>query len=198
MPNPENIDKPTEQMFKVSKLLDGKEPDTSQKFTFKMEQIGTVPQGSTKIEDINVTNNGSNIDFGKIVYTVAGDYYYKITETGKSESTSGNYNFDQTSYIAKVSVAVNSSVNGNITTNEYSSTITYYRGAEVADCIDINQVVDSNGIVFNNTTKQERYMLPETGGIGTNRFTAMGLSLMVGSLMCGYVMRRKRREGRRN
>ena len=198
MPKPENIDKPTEQMFKVSKLLDGKEPDTSQKFTFKMEQIGTVPQGSTKIEDINVTNNGSNIDFGKIVYTVAGDYYYKITETGKSESTSGNYNFDQNSYIAKVSVAVNSSVNGNITTNEYSSTITYYRGAEVADCIDENQVVDSNGIVFNNTTKQESYILPETGGIGTNRFTAMGLALMAGSLMCGYVMRRKRREGRRN
>ena len=198
MPKPENIDKPMEQMFKVSKLLDGKEPDTSQKFTFKMEQIGTVPQGSTKIEDINVTNNGSNIDFGKIVYTVAGDYYYKITETGKSESTSGNYNFDQTSYIAKVSVAVNSSVNGNITTNEYSSTITYYRGAEVTDCIENNQVVDSNGIVFNNTTKQESYILPETGGIGTNRFTAMGLALMVGSLMCGYVMRRKRREGRRN
>lgn len=46
--------------------------------------------------------------------------------------------------------------------------------------------------------KSSSYVLPETGGIGTNRFTAMGLALMAGSLMCGYVMRRKRREGRRN
>ena len=42
------------------------------------------------------------------------------------------------------------------------------------------------------------YVLPETGGIGTNRFTAVGLALMAGSLMCGYVMRRKRRERRGN
>ena len=42
------------------------------------------------------------------------------------------------------------------------------------------------------------YVLPETGGIGTNRFTAVGLALMAGSLLCGYVMRRKRRERRGN
>lgn len=47
-------------------------------------------------------------------------------------------------------------------------------------------------------TLSESYVLPETGGIGTNRFTAVGLALMAGSLMCGYVMRRKRRERRGN
>ena len=47
-------------------------------------------------------------------------------------------------------------------------------------------------------TLNESYVLPETGGIGTNRFTAVGLALMAGSLMCGYVMRRKRRERRGN
>lgn len=42
------------------------------------------------------------------------------------------------------------------------------------------------------------YELPETGGTGTNRFTAVGLSLMAASLMCEYVMKRKRRERRGN
>lgn len=48
------------------------------------------------------------------------------------------------------------------------------------------------------TNRQSAYVLPETGGIGTNRFTAVGLSLMAASLMCGYIMRRKRRERRGN
>ena len=50
--------------------------------------------------------------------------------------------------------------------------------------------------VYYTNTKSSNYTLPETGGIGTNRFTAVGLVLMAGSLMCGYVMRRKRRERR--
>ena len=58
--------------------------------------------------------------------------------------------------------------------------------------------VGKSEIVITNKEREKSYILPETGGIGTNRFTAMGLVLMAGSLMCGYVMRRKRREGRRN
>ena len=53
-------------------------------------------------------------------------------------------------------------------------------------------------IAKNQTENNQKYELPETGGIGTNRFTAVGLALMTGSLMCGYVMRRKRRERRGN
>lgn len=51
-------------------------------------------------------------------------------------------------------------------------------------------------VVYYPNTKSSSYILPETGGIGTNRFTAVGLALMAGSLMCEYVMRRKRRERR--
>ena len=54
------------------------------------------------------------------------------------------------------------------------------------------------GKIYYPNKKSSSYTLPETGGIGTNRFTAVGLALMAGSLMCGYVMRRKRRERRRN
>ena len=48
------------------------------------------------------------------------------------------------------------------------------------------------------TVQEKSYILPETGGTGTNRFTAVGLALMAGSLMCEYMMRRKRRERRGN
>lgn len=62
-----------------------------------------------------------------------------------------------------------------------------------------NAGIQSGEIIITNvkTTKQD-YVLPETGGTGSNRFTAVGLSLMAASLMCGYVMRRKRRERRGN
>ena len=60
-----------------------------------------------------------------------------------------------------------------------------------------NEGVQSGEItITNRKIEQNDYVLPETGGIGTNRFTAVGLALMAGSLMCGYVMRRKRRERR--
>ena len=57
-------------------------------------------------------------------------------------------------------------------------------------------VFQSGEYIYYPNTKSDKYELPETGGIGTNRFTAVGLALMAGSLMCGYVMRRKRRERR--
>lgn len=62
-----------------------------------------------------------------------------------------------------------------------------------------NAGIQSGEIIITNvkTTKQD-YVLPETGGTGSNRFTAVGLSLMAASLMCEYVMRRKRRERRGN
>ena len=53
-----------------------------------------------------------------------------------------------------------------------------------------------SGIITVINQQNQSYELPETGGTGTNRFTAVGLALMAGSLMCGYVMRRKRRERR--
>ena len=80
-----------------------------------------------------------------------------------------------------------------------------YKVVEVTQLNDYTVQYENNDgvqcglIVITNTLKREgEYVLPETGGTGTNRFTAMGLALMAGSLMCGYVMRRKRREGRRN
>ena len=55
-----------------------------------------------------------------------------------------------------------------------------------------------SGIITIINKQNQSYVLPETGGTGTNRFTVVGLALMAGSLMCEYVMRRKRRERRGN
>lgn len=78
----------------------------------------------------------------------------------------------------------------------------YYKVVEVSNIPGYtvsytnNDVQSGEVIVTNIRTTSQDYELPETGGIGTNRFTAVGLALMAGSLMCGYVMRRKRRERR--
>ena len=78
----------------------------------------------------------------------------------------------------------------------------YYKVVEVSNIPGYtvsytnNDVQSGEVIVTNTRTTSQDYELPETGGIGTNRFTAVGLALMAGSLMFGYVMRRKRRERR--
>ena len=80
----------------------------------------------------------------------------------------------------------------------------YYYTVEESELSGYTVSYSNNGIqkgqitITNKKDESPSYILPETGGIGTNRFTAVGLSLMAGSLMCGYVMRRKRRERRGN
>ena len=88
---------------------------------------------------------------------------------------------------------------------EVNGTPVYYTVKEISNISGYttsymnNEGVQSGEItITNRKIEQNDYVLPETGGTGTNRFTAVGLALMAGSLMCGYVMRRKCREGRRN
>lgn len=94
----------------------------------------------------------------------------------------------------------------NVEANSDDGEKWYYTVKEVSgsDGYDVSYTnndgveVGKSEIVITNKEREKSYILPETGGIGTNRFTAVGLALMAGSLMCGYVMRRKRRERRGN
>ena len=85
--------------------------------------------------------------------------------------------------------------------NPYFYTVKELNGSNGYDVSYTNNdgvEVGKSEMVITNKEREKSYILPETGGTGTNRFTAVGLALMTGSLMCGYVMRRKRRERRGN
>ena len=59
LPKPENVEKPAQESFSVSKTVDGSTPTVDQKFVFRLEQIGDVPNGTTPISAKTVENNGA-------------------------------------------------------------------------------------------------------------------------------------------
>lgn len=173
-------------VVKAQKMVNEQAPANDECFDFTLAKYDSDSSQWQTVE--TVQNSGRNVTFSQLNYDTAGIYYYKITETGQKSG----YIYDTAVYVVKVEVE---QTNNKMNTKP----ISYYKYA-ANDTIDLGSLGSSileNEVIFNNH-KEDNYVLPETGGIGTNRFTAVGLALMAGSLMCGYVMRRKRREGRRN
>ena len=173
-------------VVKAQKMVNEQAPANDECFDFTLAKYDSDSSQWQTVE--TVQNSGRNVTFSQLNYDTAGIYYYKITETGQKSG----YIYDTAVYVVKVEVEqTNNKMN--------TKSISYYK-YEANDTIDLGSLGSSileNKVIFNNH-KEDNYVLPETGGIGTNRFTTVGLALMAGSLMCGYVMRRKRREGRRN
>ena len=173
-------------VVKAQKMVNEQAPANNECFDFTLAKYDSDSSQWQTVE--TVQNSGRNVTFSQLNYDTAGIYYYKITETGQKSG----YIYDTAVYVVKVEVEqTNNKMN--------TKSISYYK-YEANDTIDLGSLGSSileNRVIFNNH-KEDNYVLPETGGTGTNRFTAVGLALMAGSLMCGYVMRRKRREGRRN
>ena len=174
----------THAVIEANKTVNGNNPAFNETFSFRLEKYENNQW--TELETIQ--NSGRYVRFGQQTYENTGTYYYRITEVGEN----AGYEYDTSVHI--VTVEVKKSTN-----NKLESTVKYYK-YDKDDKIELNSLESNKTEIYAlfNNLKKENYTLPETGGIGTNRFTAMGLSLMVGSLMGGYVMRRKRREGRRN
>ena len=173
-------------VVKAQKMVNEQAPANDECFDFTLAKYDSDSSQWQTVE--TVQNSGRNVTFSQLNYDTAGIYYYKITETGQKSG----YIYDTAVYVVKVEVE---QTNNKMNTKP----ISYYKYA-ANDTIDLGSLGSSileNEVIFNNH-KEDNYVLPETGGTGTNRFTAVGLALMAGSLMCGYVMRRKRREGRRN
>ena len=173
-------------VVKAQKMVNEQAPANDECFDFTLAKYDSDSSQWQTVE--TVQNSGRNVTFSQLNYDTAGIYYYKITETGQKSG----YIYDTAVYVVKVEVE---QTNNKMNTKP----ISYYKYA-ANDTIDLGSLGSSileNKVIFNNH-KEDNYVLPETGGTGTNRFTAVGLALMAGSLMCGYVMRRKRREGRRN
>ncbi len=139
---------PTSESFMAVKKVDGKTPSENQTFTFKLEQIGDVPEGSEKLEEKTTENHGETVNFGSVRYSKNGTYYYKISETG----TSDKYILDGTSYVVKVEVTSETALEGSTRVTRYSSRASYYKGSSVEDCTEANKVAGVGGIAFNNIT----------------------------------------------
>ena len=174
----------THTVIEANKTVNGNNPAFNETFSFRLEKYENNQW--TELETIQ--NSGRYVRFGQQTYENTGTYYYKITEVGGN----AGYEYDTSIHIVAVEVKMS-------TNNKLESTVKYYK-YDKDDTIELNSLESNKTEIYAlfNNLKKENYTLPETGGIGTNRFIAMGLALMVGSLMCGYVMRRKRREGRRN
>ncbi|MCU6725426.1 Spy0128 family protein [Muricoprocola aceti] len=154
---------PASESFTAVKKVDGETPSGNQTFTFKLEQIGDVPEGSKKLEEKATENHGETVDFGSISYSKNGTYYYKISETGTSEK----YILDGTSYVVKVEVTSETALEGSTRVTRYSSRASYYKGSSVEDCTEANKVAGVAGITFNNTT------IGESEVPTSERFTAV-------------------------
>lgn len=173
-------------VVKAQKMVNEQAPANDECFDFTLAKYDSDSSQWQTVE--TVQNSGRNVTFSQLNYDTAGIYYYKITETGQKSG----YTYDTAVYVVKVEVE---QTNNKLNTKS----ISYYKYAanDTVDLDSLGSSISENKVIFNNR-KEDNYVLPETGGSGTNRFSAMGLALMAGSLMCGYVMRRKRREGRRN
>ena len=140
----------------------------------------------TKQHDWGISSTSIN---GEEDNSFIGDMTENPIKIGSSELKGGNWSYTWSGLPA---------------TDETGLPYYYFVKENVPNNCDV-RYTNNNGvevgkeeIVITNREKEKLFELPETGGTGTNRFTAMGLALMAGSLMYGYVMRRKRREGRRN
>lgn len=126
-------------------------------------------------------------------YTLSEEQEVEEQTLNKSNNWTYVWNDLESSYIdeeTKTTKPYYYTVKESSTLNGYNVSYTNNNGVQTGS--------DEIVIINKRTEEHNDYVLPETGGTGINRFTAVGLSLMAASLMCEYVMRRKRRERRGN
>ena len=139
---------PTSSAFRAKKTIDGQSIEKSRQteeetFTFSMSQL-QAPENAPAFTTKEQQNDGSDVDFGDIVYDETypeGDYYYLISEKA---GTSDKYEYDTTEYIIKVTLRIEE--------DAYQKDISYYRGSSVNEAVDENRLNGISDVVFNNTT----------------------------------------------
>ena len=129
---PDSIYIPTSKGLKAVKTVDGQTPASGEVFTFTLEEY----QNNTWSTIQSKTNNGSEVSFDEISYNAEGTYYYRVSET----KGTGEYQYDETTYVVKVVVTSSSATNDNLTTTAYSvDSVTYYVGDGIEDAVEANQ-----------------------------------------------------------
>ena len=172
----QDLTKPLPVTVAARKTLNGEAPDEQTEFSFKVERWDDDTNGW--VEEETVQNFLGDILFRE-TFSQTGTYYYRVSEINGG----GAYQYDTTQYIVEINVTA-------IQENILQAEQTFY---ETGDKEQLNDGTKTTEILFQNTTGEPGYVLPETGGPGTNLFTAGGLALLAAvGLM--YIKQHRRRD----
>ena len=172
----QDLTEPLTVTVAAKKTLDGKAPDEQTEFSFKVERWDEAKQ--TWVNEQTVQNFLGDILFRE-TFSQAGTYYYRVSEMNGG----GAYQYDTTQYIVKIDVTA-------IQENILQAEQTFYKTGDIRQ---LGDSIKTTEILFQNTTGEPGYVLPETGGPGTNLFTAGGLALLAAvGLM--YIKQHRRRD----
>lgn len=172
----QDLTKPLPVTVAARKTLDGEAPDEQTEFSFKVERWDEAKQ--TWVNEQTVQNFLGDILFRE-TFSQAGTYYYRVSEMNGG----GAYQYDTTQYIVKIDVTA-------IQENILQAEQTFYKTGDIRQ---LGDSIKTTEILFQNTTGEPGYVLPETGGPGTNLFTAGGLALLAAvGLM--YIKQHRRRD----
>ncbi len=198
---PEDITNPSYLAVKGTKQLlkdDEKKSLEGKTFTFHItDESGKVITSGTNDASGNITFDES------LMFNEPGTYTYYIAEV-QTEESDPSLDYDTTRYRLTVTVTKDGGVPLYGDTVVYTCSIsdtkleistdggTTWQTTTATVKDGVLTLPEPNGATF---TNREKYVLPETGGSGTFLLTVGGLLLLTGSLLFGYVSRRKR--GRR-
>ena len=168
----QDLTEPLPVTVAAKKTLDGEAPDEQTEFSFKVEEW----TNGQWVEKQTVQNFLGDILFRE-TFSEAGTYYYRVSEVNDG----GAYQYDTTQYIVEIKVTA---IQGNILQAEQ----TIYK---TGDKNQLNDETKTTEILFQNTTGQPGYVLPETGGAGITLFTAGGAALLALAGLMYPVLRRK-------
>ena len=170
----QDLTEPLPVTVAAKKTLDGEAPDEHTEFSFQVERWDDTTK--TWVEEQTVHNYLGDILFRE-TFSEDGTYYYRVSELNEG----GAYQYDTTQYIVEIKVTA---IQGNILQAEQ----TIYK---TGDKSQLNDGTKTTEILFQNTTGEPGYVLPETGGAGITLFTAGGAALLALAGLMYPVLRRK-------
>jgi pilin isopeptide linkage protein len=131
----------------------------------------------------------SPVNFDRLRFTAAGDYYYLLKETASNEA---GWTMDDTEYLIKVTVAGSSS-----SLTVASVTYSARHGGAGTFTSSQNYGNGANKPAFRNVFDGSP-ILPDTGGIGSRPFfiTAMILTAALSMFLSGTLIYKHHRRGR--
>lgn len=178
----------------ITKYIDGAPADGTTSFKFKLQKWDS---SSNVWSDFNTTQSQSGniytLTWGSD-YTASdiGTYYFKLTEDLSGDNSS-KYENNQVYYIQ---VVVRSQVELKTIDEQVTRVTTVYQDISLYSDEEFTNKLDSDaGITFDNKTKQQQYILPETGGTGTGSlYIAGGMMFAAGLIAAAWFCRKSDRD----